>query len=114
DGEELPVPPPYPLTVDVRAAEDGEPVAGAEVRVRIRNYWVTYGATVPFGERFRILWGRVGATDANGRLTAQVPVERSAGGEPGRLLLSVQAEGRHGALGGLHDGGRIEKGSVAP
>lgn len=102
-GPTLVLPP--PRTVHVRARdEQGAPLAGAQVRLRV-------GRVQPWrhdslGSVVEDRWRPLGVTDAEGRCEAEVPYPADPMQDQGRgdLLMFVGAPGRPSVLGGVCNG----------
>ncbi|MFN3243556.1 MAG: carboxypeptidase-like regulatory domain-containing protein [Planctomycetota bacterium] len=104
DGYTFAMSPPVEFPIEVVDAQ-GAPVAGAEVRWHIRNYWYSADDTLAFMQRFRSPCPVVARTDADGEADVRVP-EKAVDD----LWLITSKDGFRMSIDGFHRGQVVQGG----
>ena len=97
-----------PLTFPVEVVDaQGAPLAGAEVRWHIRNYWYTESDTVAGMQRFRTPFPLVATTDEHGEADVRVPESAMK-----TLLLVTSKPGYRMSIDGFKGGAIVNNGKT--
>jgi len=98
-----------PTQFPIEVVDDaGKPVAGAEVRWHIRNYWYSTDDTLAFMQRFRSPCPVVARTDADGKAEVRVPEKAIKD-----LWLITSKDGYRMSIDGFHRGKWVQNGKGA-
>ena len=108
DRLQLALPPPRRLVLDARD-ENGAPLAGVEIRRHLLNHRLADSPLFDVAGSFRGVWPRLGTTNGDGALEADVADLSS-----GTLFLLATAPGRCSSLGGIRSGVVIRDGDGDP